>query len=1110
MRIRLHTFLLLSLFLISFGAEAQFYTGSQQEFGKNRVQYRDFNWLHYDHDQFEVYHYRGGDELAQYVLRSAIKNQRELESFFDYTLNDKIQIIVYNKQSEFRQSNIGLGQENETNIGGSTRIVGSKMFVYYEGSHEKLNDQIRKGLAEVLFSQMMYGGDWKDMLKNSTLLTIPNWFKEGIISYATEEWSVEAGSYIRDGVLTGKFEKFNRLEDKEARYAGHALWKYIADVYGENVIPNILYMTRISRNAESGYLYVLGLSLSSLTEEFLEYYRNRFREEQRQLSMPEYDRLYSDKTEEKLEEWESLPEKRQQRKLARLERRMDKRMGALPVKFKDKYTYSEFAMSPDGEKVAFTTNQMGQYKIWIYDIESGKLDKILKREYKLRRIIDDSYPIITWHPQAPVLTYIFEDKGRVFLGNYNLEEKEETIKELFRIDKVVSFEYSPSGRQMVFSGVHEGQTDIYLYQVIGNNQSKLTDDVYDDLQPSFLPEGDKVIFASNRPGVQPVEEDVDGLFPLEKDIYVMEISSRDLTRITDTPEVNESQPYAYDDENYTFLSDANDFQNRYIARIDSAISRVDTTIHYRYFTVKNPLSKYSRNILEYDFQSDDGDYTMVFYKDGKPMFVKKNKETDRIYSGDSPGSGDTQSRIESENVLIFKEDTARQELEIDIRNYEFQDDKRDYEFEKETIRLEEITEDAKAKSDTTDQEPEPEPWEFEMPQSQNYRLNFATDYVISQVDNTFANQFYQPYTSPTTVFPGISGLIKLGISDLFEDYKIIGGFRLSGNLDNNDYGVSFQDLSGRIDKQYTFQRQGQRRVTQASVLQYHTHMFEYELSYPFDELTSLRGTAILRNDRTTALSVDPASLAQPNMNTYNVGVRLAFVFDNTLSKGLNLYNGTRFKAFAEYYREPTDPDTDMKVLGFDFRHYEPIHRDLIAAFRLAGNTSFGTRRIVHYLGGVDNWLFQEVEDDTDIDEDQNYFFQTLASPMRGFLVNARNGNSFMVANAEIRWPVFKYFLNKPIKSDFVENFQIVAFGDAGTAWTGPGPYSDENTFNRKEYESNPITVIVDNNREPVVFGYGFGLRSRILGYFVRVDWAWGIDDGVVLPREFYLSLNLDF
>jgi hypothetical protein len=36
------------------------------------------------------------------------------------------------------------------------------------------------------------------------------------------------------------------------------------------------------------------------------------------------------------------------------------------------------------------------------------------------------------------------------------------------------------------------------------------------------------------------------------------------------------------------------------------------------------------------------------------------------------------------------------------------------------------------------------------------------------------------------------------------------------------------------------------------------------------------------------------------------------------------------------------------------------------------------------------------------------------------------------------------------------------------------------------------------------------LRSKVLGYFMRADWAWGIDDNQVLPRVFYLSLNMDF
>ena len=85
----------------------------------------------------------------------------------------------------------------------------------------------------------------------------------------------------------------------------------------------------------------------------------------------------------------------------------------------------------------------------------------------------------------------------------------------------------------------------------------------------------------------------------------------------------------------------------------------------------------------------------------------------------------------------------------------------------------------------------------------------------------------------------------------------------------------------------------------------------------------------------------------------------------------------------------------------------------------------------------------------------------------------------------------------------------MAFGDAGTAWTGPDPYSEENSFNSQTIIRNPLTITIKNQREPIVYGYGFGLRTRLLGYFVRADWAWGVDDGVVLPNVFHFSLSLD-
>jgi hypothetical protein len=132
--------------------------------------------------------------------------------------------------------------------------------------------------------------------------------------------------------------------------------------------------------------------------------------------------------------------------------------------------------------------------------------------------------------------------------------------------------------------------------------------------------------------------------------------------------------------------------------------------------------------------------------------------------------------------------------------------------------------------------------------------------------------------------------------------------------------------------------------------------------------------------------------------------------------------------------------------------------------------------------------------------------------MRGFIQNARNGNSFALFNSEIRWPIFQYLISKPIKSDFLKHFQITGFGDIGTAWTGTDPYSDENAFNTREVTNggSSVKVKLKNQIDPLVGGVGFGLRTKALGYFIKMDYAWGIENGQLKdPRPFF-SLGLDF
>lgn len=285
---------------------------------------------------------------------------------------------------------------------------------------------------------------------------------------------------------------------------------------------------------------------------------------------------------------------------------------------------------------------------------------------------------------------------------------------------------------------------------------------------------------------------------------------------------------------------------------------------------------------------------------------------------------------------------------------------------------------------------------------------------------------------------------------------------------------------------------------------------------PITPVLALKGTMSYRNDRHVMLSLDVNSLNSETLTRHWGGLKGEVIYDNTRKRAVNIYFGTRFKVFGEYYRQITEKKSDMFVVGGDFRHYIRIHRELIWANRFAASSSFGPTKLVYYLGGVDNWMgylfnkYDMFDQSMPVSPDQNYGFQALATNMRGFTQNIRNGNNFALINSEIRWPFVRYFAGHPLKSNFLNSLQVVAFGDIGTAWTGRDPWSGNNSWDTETYKNGPVSVVLDSNREPIVAGFGAGLRAQLLGYFVRADWAWGVENQFILPRIFYLSFSLDF
>jgi outer membrane protein assembly factor BamA len=132
--------------------------------------------------------------------------------------------------------------------------------------------------------------------------------------------------------------------------------------------------------------------------------------------------------------------------------------------------------------------------------------------------------------------------------------------------------------------------------------------------------------------------------------------------------------------------------------------------------------------------------------------------------------------------------------------------------------------------------------------------------------------------------------------------------------------------------------------------------------------------------------------------------------------------------------------------------------------------------------------------------------------LRGFNYNTFNGSNAVLANFELRFPIIRYFVRGPITSNFFRNLLFVGFYDIGSSWTGSSPFADENSVNTEvlNYPGSPFQARIQNFKNPWLSSYGFGLRTVLLGYYMKFDLAYPIEDYIVREPRFMVSLGYDF
>ena len=268
---RLYTISFLLFSVLAILGNDVFAQEAMEKFGKNRVQYKNFKWRYYSTENFDIYFYDGGNEIAKIATEYLEKEFDRVTDILGTISYSKTEIFLYNSPTDLLQSNIGVN-DNSFDVAGQTDFVKPLTEIAYPGNAEEFKKVLIYKLSSMLIYDMMFGGSLSDMFQNSYLLLLPEWFMNGAARYTAHGWDTEMDDFIRDVVRNNKAKNLAKFTGEEAGLIGQSIWNFIAERYGTSFISNILNLTRIIRNEERSISGTIGIPYKSFLAEWSNYY----------------------------------------------------------------------------------------------------------------------------------------------------------------------------------------------------------------------------------------------------------------------------------------------------------------------------------------------------------------------------------------------------------------------------------------------------------------------------------------------------------------------------------------------------------------------------------------------------------------------------------------------------------------------------------------------------------------------------------------------------------------------------------------------------------------------------------------------------------------------
>lgn len=552
------TYLIISILLTANVIQAQLYF-----FGRNKIQYDEFEWKFLKTEHFNIYYYGEFEEMAEIGASFAEEAFEELKSKFGHVVVSTIPLIFYNTHIHFQQTNITPGFIPE-GVGGFFEFLKGRVVIPYLGNIEQFRHVIKHELVHVFMTSKVLNNLRDHRVKADYLP--PLWFVEGLAEYWSYHWDTQADMMMRDAVTNEYFfslRNINQIYGSFLMYKeGQIFLEFISKTYGEDKI--LLFMENFWRfkNFNDVISFVLGESIETIDDKWIFYVKQK------------YYPLFSEKT----------PHHIDSKKLTNFGFNFSPRIFRT-----DSTTSIIFIGNRTGYTSIFSLDFKPEAKNFIEPelIVRGEKEEIFETFHALKNSID------LYNDE---IVFVTKMGGSDVLHHYSISD--DNLINTYSWNELISIEspsFSSDGKKVVFSAIDaKGFSDLYVFDFETENLLRITNDYYSDVTPIFNKDNSRIIFSSDRTG---------GMYRQKYNLFEYDLIKHSIRYLTYV-NANSNQPHFTADFSKLFFS----------SDYDGAFNIWELEITDDEPVAMKQRTRFITSIFDFDFVNDTTILTSGFEK----------------------------------------------------------------------------------------------------------------------------------------------------------------------------------------------------------------------------------------------------------------------------------------------------------------------------------------------------------------------------------------------------------------------------------------------------------------------------------------------------------------